>query len=151
MGHASFRSTISLIVDSTMLVRLVSTRTTRQPSFCFTSRAEYFLSLPNEVHFSTRNFTLSTRQCLCPLVRLENKFSYCPPTLQNRAGYFLSSVMNAFFSLDNSLSRLDNNFVHSYDSTTRQRIARALLSLVQQPTEYFLSLPNEMHFSTSTP
>ena len=28
------------------------------------------LSLPNEMHFSTQQYSLSTRQCLCPLVRL---------------------------------------------------------------------------------
>ena len=68
------------------------------------------LSLPNEMHFSTRQYSLSTRQRLCPLVRLV---------------------------------RLDNACVHSYDSTTD-----CLGTVLTTTCLNLLSLPNEMHFST---
>ena len=37
------------------------------------------LSLPNEIHFSTRQYSLSTRQCLCPLVQLDNACVHSTP------------------------------------------------------------------------
>ena len=94
-----FHSTISF-VDPTMLV---STRTTRQliaRPYCLTNTDWYFLSLPNERHFSTRQFTLSTRQYLCPLVRpvrLDNWLQgpYC---LTNTDWYFLSLPNEMHFS-----------------------------------------------------
>ena len=52
---------------------LVSTFTTRQliatALLSFKSCWIFPKPQPNEMHFSTRQFTLSTRQCLCPLVR----------------------------------------------------------------------------------
>ena len=113
-GHAF--STRQVFVDSIMLV---STRTTRQPiarDLLPTKTHWYYLSLTNEMHFSTRQFSLSTRQCLCPLVRLDNRLLR-PFCLTNRAGYFLSLyLMRCIFPLDNLLCRLANACVHSYDS-----------------------------------
>ena len=68
-GHAF--STWQAFVDSIMLV---STRTTRQPIATallpYKSCWIFPKSRPNKMHFSTRQFALSTRQCLRPLVRL---------------------------------------------------------------------------------
>ena len=81
--------------------------------------AGYFLSVPNEMHLSTRQFSLSTRQCLYPLVRLV-PLVLVPlawaPTYNNMLDIFLVSLMICIFPLDNIRCRLDNACVHSYDS-----------------------------------
>ena len=48
----------------------VSTRITRQPiamALLPSKQGMIFFKSPNEMHFSTRQFSLSTRQCLCSL------------------------------------------------------------------------------------
>ena len=70
------------------------------------------------MHFSTRQFTLSTRpsrQCLCPLVWLDNRLLW-PFCLKNNDWYLLSPLMRYILPLDNFLCRLDNACVHFYDS-----------------------------------
>ena len=127
-----------------------STRTTWQPiaqwlrPYCLTNTDWYFLRLPNKMHFSTRQFTLSTWQCLCSLVRLDNRLIRPSSALQKIFSK-TRSLMRCIFPLDNFLCRPDNACVHSYDSydpTTN------CCGPVLPYKRYFLRLPNEMHFST---
>ena len=106
--------------------------------------------LPNEMYFSTRQNSLSTRQCLCPLVRLVRLDNACVHSYNPYDSTMLVStrttrqliawapvyLMRCIFPLDKIHCRLDNACVHSndsYDSTTD----------CLGPC-----LPNEMYFST---
>ena len=92
--------------------------------------------LPNEMHFFTRQHSLSTQQRLCPLVRLDNACVHSNDSHDSTndcLGPCLPNEMH--FPLDKFHCRLDNACVHSYNPydstmlvstrTTRQLIAWA--------------------------
>ena len=110
-------------------------------------------SLPNEMHFSTRQNSLSTRQCLCPLERLVM-------TTRQLIAWAPVYLMRCIFPLDKIHCRLDNACIHSYNPydstmlvstrttcTTRQKIP----TVPTTPCINLLSLANEMHFATRRP
>ena len=76
------------------------------------------LCLRNEMHFSTRQFTLSTRQCFCPLARRRMSQQLVARALlpYKHGLIFLSLPKRCIFPLDKLRCRLNKASVHSHDS-----------------------------------
>ena len=116
--------------------------------------------LPNEMHFSTRQNSLSTRQCLCPLVqpvRLDNACVHSNDSTTDCLGPSLTTTYSNLLSLSNELYFS----TRQYSLSTRQCLCplvrlkrlgkRFLRSLLWTPCINLVSLANEMHCSTQRP
>ena len=88
------------------LVRLVQLDNRLLGPFCLTNTDCYFLSLPKEMHFCTRQVTLSTRQCFFVFTDLyDSRTNSATVLLPYKIVLDISlvSLIRCIFSLDNSL------------------------------------------------
>ena len=111
------------------------------------------LSLPNEMHFSTRQYSLSTRQCLCPLVRLDNACVHSYDSYDSTTyclGPSLTTTCLNLLSLPNEMHFSTRQYLCPLVRLVRLD-KRFLGPLLWTPCINLLSLPNEMHFSTRPP
>ena len=102
----------------------------------------YFLSLPNEMHFfhSTICFVDSTMLLSIRTTRTSRQLIARALQPYKHGLIFSSSLMRCIFRLDNLLCRLENAFVHPYDSYGSTTDCKGPTALQTRTDIFYLSL-----------